>query len=104
MPPTPEDASLKRVAATDRAAELAPDEGDVAGRITAIVQEWANAATEPASDATLANLWASSGVAAPFDVAAQDLARRLNEDLGSSLRGSDINDSTTVGDLIQMIV
>lgn len=64
---------------------------DVGGRITAIVQDWANATTEPANDAVLSTLWANSGIDAPFTNGAQDLVRRLNRDLGSSLRGSDIS-------------
>ena len=79
------------------------EDTDLAGRITAIVQEWANAATEPPSDAVLSDLWASSGIGGPFDVAAQDLARRLNQGLGCSLRGSDITTSTTLSDLIQIV-
>lgn len=76
----------------------------VGDRVTEIVQDWANAATEPASDAILSTLWANSGNASPFTVGAQDLTTRLHSDLGSKLRPSDIKNDTSLSDLIQMIV
>jgi hypothetical protein len=72
--------------------------------VTEIVQDWANAASEPASDAILSTLWADSGNASPFSVGAQELTSQLNSDLGSKLRPSDIKNDTSLSDLIQMIV
>jgi len=77
---------------------------DVGGKITEIVQDWANASSEPASDAVLSTLWANSGTSSPFTVGAQDLTSRLNRELGSKLRPSDITTTTSLSDLIQMIV
>lgn len=77
---------------------------DLGDRITDIVQDWAKAASEPPSDAVLSNLWADSGTAAPFTVGAQELTTRLNKELGSKLRPTDLTTSTSLSDLIQMIV
>jgi hypothetical protein len=77
---------------------------DVGGKITEIVEDWANASSEPASDAVLSILWANSGTSSPFTVGAQDLTTRLNKQLGSKLRPSDITTTTSLSDLIQMIV
>ena len=89
---------------TARRGRFLPETGDVGGRITAIVQDWAKAPTEPANDAVLSTLWTNSGIDAPFTNGAQDLVRRLNRELGSSLRGSDITTATMLSDLIQVIV
>jgi hypothetical protein len=77
---------------------------DVGGMVTEIVQDWANASSEPASDALLSTLWANSETSSPFTVGAQDLTTRLNKKLGSKLRPSDITTTTSLSDLIQMIV
>ena len=77
---------------------------DVGGRVTEIVQDWANASSEPAGDAVLSTLWANSGISSPFTVGAQDLTTRLNKELGSKLRPSDITTTISLSDLIQMIV
>jgi hypothetical protein len=76
----------------------------VGDRITEIVQNWANSPGEPASDAILSSLWSENGNDSPFTVGAQDLTRQLNNELGSKLRPTDITTSTSLSDLIQIIV
>jgi hypothetical protein len=93
----------KKIVEAERLELVAPGV-DVGDRITTIVQEWANAPSEPANDAILSILWSNSGDGASFTIGAQDLVRRLNEDLGSRLQPSDINTETMVSDLIRMIV
>jgi hypothetical protein len=93
-----------RTMATAKDLAVASKGIDVGGRVTEIVQDWANAPSEPASDAVLSTLWANSGIDSPFTVGAQDLTTRLNKDLGSKLRPSDVTTTTSLSDLIQMIV
>ena len=77
---------------------------DLEGRVKDIVQQWAELETEPASDDILAVLWARSGLSGDFkDTGAADLSQQLNDNLHSSLRASDMTNSTSVSDLVQMI-
>jgi hypothetical protein len=101
--PTKSGPGMKTMGATKDLAVVSRS-GDLGDRISDIVQDWAKAASEPPSDAVLSTLWADSGTAAPFTVGAQELTTRLNKELGSKLRPTDITTSTSLSDLIQMIV
>lgn len=102
-PSAPGNSRLGKMA-LDSAKRLVSDHISVGDRITEIVQDWANAESEPPSDAVLSTLWGNSGSSAPFTIGAQDLTTRLNNDLGSKLRPTDIKTDTSLSDLIQMIV
>jgi len=76
---------------------------DIGAQVKSIVETWANMSTEPAGTAILQNLWANSGVSGSFPLGAQDLAQRLNSQLGSHILGTDITTTMTVDQLIQMV-
>lgn len=83
-------------------AALAPVTTDIGTQVKSIVELWANQSSEPAGTAVLQVLWTNGGGSGPFALAAQDLAQRLNTQLGSNILGSDITTTMTVDQLINM--
>ena len=80
----------------------APATTDIGAQVKSIVESWANMSSEPAGSAILQVLWTNGGGSGPFALAAQDLAQRLNSQLGSNILGSDITSTMTVDQLINM--
>jgi hypothetical protein len=102
--PTPLISALSlRVGGSARLVMASAITTDVGAQVKSIVETWANMTSEPAGSAVLQNLWAKSGLAGTFALAATNLAQTLNSQLGSHLLGSDISTTTTVDQLIQMI-
>jgi hypothetical protein len=75
---------------------------DFGTQVRIILQQWANLAAQPAESATLQELWRNIG--GPFPTGAQDLAGRLNSQLGSKLQAIDLPPTMTVFQLTQMLL
>jgi|SRR5271165_1307099 len=93
--------AAKKQARAVKAAALAVV--DVGAAVKSIVQTWANMSTEPAGSANLQELWTKSGNPGPFSQGARVLAQRLNSKLGTNVQGTDITDTMTVDQLIDML-
>jgi hypothetical protein len=74
---------------------------DIERQVLSIVRDWANLPTEPQRTDVLQNLWANA-LRGPFVLGAQDLAQRLNSQIGSNILSTDITAATTINDLIVM--
>jgi hypothetical protein len=70
-------------------------------QVIAIIQTWSGSQSVPKTTDSLGTL-APNGV--PFDIAANNLAGQLDDQLGAQIQGSDLTKSTTVDDVINDVL